>query len=58
MDSQTSEGYEMRSGNVGLSGAPPISPDVLDALDLLGFTVCEGHGLTDPPQSSTLNPSA
>ncbi len=45
----------MRSRNVGLSGAPPISPDALDALDLLGFTVCEGHGLTAPPHSSTLS---
>jgi long-chain acyl-CoA synthetase len=38
-----------------VSGGAPLAPDVFHALDLMGFTTCEGYGLTETSPVLTLN---
>jgi long-chain acyl-CoA synthetase len=38
-----------------VSGGAPLAPDVFHALDLMGFTACEGYGLTETSPVLTLN---
>jgi len=39
-----------------VSGGAALPPEVFDALDLMGFTVCEGYGLTETAPVLTVNP--
>lgn len=39
-----------------VSGGAALPSDVYDLLDLMGFTVCEGYGLTETSPVLTLNP--
>jgi long-chain acyl-CoA synthetase len=39
-----------------VSGGAALPPEIFDALDLMGFTVCEGYGLTETSPVLTFNP--